>query len=371
MAVLQLDGNPLQLLTADEFARRGLVNLQRLYLAGCRIGHVDARAFADLINLVELDLSGNALRRVPSDALVQTGALRELKLSGNPIARLPAAAFAAVPNLFRLEMSDCAIADLHVDALRGLVRLQWLKLDGNRLTALPPGSLMPLNSIRELHLHANPWWCDCRARYLKRWLLQLACLPTIRESARALTAWDGDNVTLSCSVSASPPATVRWLWRGREVTNGSLVQPAGTRFHLFHHGGEEKTSIMLIVSVREETAGQYVCAAHNATVPARRRHPSLPSSPVLADGDEPDGYTSDYCQRYKYRRPSCDPYTYHAVQLDRYLQEYRTLQQQLRPKTLRPILKSRHQSTGAGTLPTRRKCPRFSATNDYFSYHES
>ncbi|KAF0313149.1 hypothetical protein FJT64_016290 [Amphibalanus amphitrite] len=140
----------------------------------------------------------------------------------------------------------------------------------------------------------------------------------------------------------------------------------------------------------------------------RRRHPSLPTSPVLEQGDE-DGYMSDYCGRYKYRpRPAYNPYTYHAVQLDRYLQEYRTLQDQLinmqyscdtmererrragrrslpslgvtddldlpaepREKTLKPILKNRDQLSVGSTPSTRRKSPRFSSTNDYFSYHES
>ena len=224
---------------------------------------------------MKLDLSGNKLRLVPSDTLTHVRALRELRISGNPIERVLAAAFIAVPNLFRLEMSDCEISTLHEDAFRGLVKLQWLKLDGNRLRTLADGSLMPLNSIRELHLHGNPWVCDCHARYLRRWLdqvnpsraepptcagparlrrrafeavplSQFACPPRIREGARTVTAWSGDNVTLSCSVSASPEARVRWLWHGRLVANGSASQPPGTHYRVFEHGREEKTSMLTV-----------------------------------------------------------------------------------------------------------------------------
>ena len=229
---------------------------------------------------------------MPSDTLQHVHALRELQISRNPIERVSAAAFVAVPNLFRLEMSDCEISILHEDAFRGLVKLQWLKLDGNRLQTLADGSLMPLNSIRELHLHGNPWVCDCQARYLRHWLdqvnpsraepptcaapgrlrrrafeavplSQFACPPRIREGSGKVTAWSGDNVTLSCSVSASPEARVRWLWRGRLVANGSVSQPPGTQYRVFEHGREEKTSMLTLQRVSERTAGRYVCAAQN------------------------------------------------------------------------------------------------------------
>ena len=100
-----------------------------------------------------------------------------------------------------------------------------------------------------------------------------------------------------------------------------------------------------------------------------------------------------------------DPYSYHAVQLDRYLQEYRSLQDQLtamqhschsltrsrgqrrslpsvRPSTepeppppaarqLKPILKSHDHASSAANPLAPRRAPHFAATNTYFSYSES
>ena len=63
--VLDLSGNNLQILPREVFARHGLLNLQRLHLADCRIGQIDQTAFRGLTNLVELNLAGNLLTSVP------------------------------------------------------------------------------------------------------------------------------------------------------------------------------------------------------------------------------------------------------------------------------------------------------------------
>ncbi|XP_037087765.1 reticulon-4 receptor-like 2 [Pollicipes pollicipes] len=252
--VLRLDGNRLQVLTADTFSRRGLLHLQRLSLAACRLGHIDQRAFAGLANLVQLDLSRNLLLLVPSDSLKRLVGLRELRLGNNLITRLAADAFSGLAELERLELNGCQLATVHADAFVGLGRLQWLRLDNNRLTTLPADSLTPLASVRELHLHGNTWSCDCRVRPLKRWLErtrpshaeeprcaeplrlrdapfgtvrlgQFSCPPVIRQGARRHQAWAGDNVTLSCS---------------------------------------EKTSMLTIQAVRAAAAGRYICEARNS-----------------------------------------------------------------------------------------------------------
>ncbi|XP_037087766.1 leucine-rich repeat-containing protein 26-like [Pollicipes pollicipes] len=343
--VLRLDGNRLQVLTADTFSRRGLLHLQRLSLAACRLGHIDQRAFAGLANLVQLDLSRNLLLLVPSDSLKRLVGLRELRLGNNLITRL------------------------------------WLRLDNNRLTTLPADSLTPLASVRELHLHGNAWSCDCRVRPLKRWLErtrpshaeeprcaeplrlrdapfgtvrlgQFSCPPVIRQGARRHQAWAGDNVTLS-----------------------------------------RKTSMLTIQAVRAAAAGRYICEARNSAGRVTR--------PVTVSVTEREGVThltlkldrglllgalvvglllSLACVRH-------NPYTYHAVQLDRYLLEYRSLQDQLAAmqrschnlstdrrrsqQGLKPILKSHEHVTGTAQAPVVRRAPYFAATDTYFSYSES
>ena len=64
--VLDLSGNNLQILPREVFSRRGLLNLQKLYLSNCKIGQIDPTAFRGLTNLVELNLSGNLLTSVPT-----------------------------------------------------------------------------------------------------------------------------------------------------------------------------------------------------------------------------------------------------------------------------------------------------------------
>ena len=64
--VLDLTGNNLQILPKEIFTRHGLVNLQKLHLAYCKIGQIDPAAFRGLTNLVELDLRGNLLTTVPT-----------------------------------------------------------------------------------------------------------------------------------------------------------------------------------------------------------------------------------------------------------------------------------------------------------------
>ena len=56
----------LQILPREVFARHGMVNLQRLHLANCKIGQIDPTAFRGLTNLVELNLAGNLLTAVPT-----------------------------------------------------------------------------------------------------------------------------------------------------------------------------------------------------------------------------------------------------------------------------------------------------------------
>ena len=92
--VLNLSGNHLTAVPADAFRTAGLLNLQKVFLARCRIQILDKYAFRKLKNLVELDLSYNALSSVPSHVFASIPELRELRLSGNPIQRVLNDAFA-------------------------------------------------------------------------------------------------------------------------------------------------------------------------------------------------------------------------------------------------------------------------------------
>ncbi|KAK3930326.1 Leucine-rich repeat-containing protein 4C [Frankliniella fusca] len=305
--LLDLTGNAITALAREAFASAGLVNLQKVYLARCRLAAVDRLAFRLLINLVELDLSHNELQAVPSAALESVPELRELRLSGNPIARLDAKAFFKVPELVRLEMSDCRIASIDIRAFAGLEKkLEWLKLDHNRLSNVRPDAFSAMESLHGLELDGNPWNCTCSLRPFRSWMVRrnvpwgvppvcttpgrlrgrawdrldlddFACGPRVEALRGAAQAVEGDNVTLSCRVQGAPSPNVRWLFRNRVVANASAPPPgSGGVFASTAHGhaafGARKllyvrtvgnSSNLTIVATDPQDAGVYVCVADN------------------------------------------------------------------------------------------------------------
>ena len=114
-------------------------------------------------------------------------------------------------------------------------------------------SFVPLSSLRTLHLHANPWVCDCRMKNFRDWSMakKLYNRPTAcNEPARLHTKmWDeiaaGDfackphilipfkfvfgapnvNVTLACHITGSPIPQARWVVNGRIVNNNTSPAP--------------------------------------------------------------------------------------------------------------------------------------------------
>lgn len=267
--VLDLSGSNLQTLPREAFMRAGLLNLQKVYLATCRIGRVDDSAFKGLTNLIELDLSDNLLTDVPSGAFRDATSLRELRLNSNPIRKVEQGAFESAPGLVKLDLSECQIDTLAPGAFDGLDQLSHLRLGGNRLAELRPNVVSSLPSrLHGLELHGNPWICDCRLRHLREWLQKhnipspasAACTSPPRLAGRALVelqvddfacppqvippapapllpangggggpphlhveAAAGQNATLTCRMSGVPSPEITWLWRGRVVANASGV----------------------------------------------------------------------------------------------------------------------------------------------------
>lgn len=277
--VLDLSGSNFQTLPREAFMRANLLNLQKVYLASCKIGHINESALHGLTNLVELDLSDNLLTDIPSAALKDATSLRELRLAQNPIQKIEAKAFVEASGLVKLDLSDCQIEVIVAGAFDGLDGLAQLRLGGNRLEELRPDVVTSLpGRLHGLELQGNPWICDCRLRYLREWLIEhnvpspatAACRSPERLMGRALTelqvddfacppqvipppapatsplmtsstgggsgatgqsaslqvhveAAAGENATLTCRMSGVPMPEITWLWRGRVVENASRV----------------------------------------------------------------------------------------------------------------------------------------------------
>lgn len=295
--VLEFSGNDLHTLHKERFLRLDLINLQKIFMARCRITRIDEHAFKGLSNLVELDLSQNLLSSVPTDTFSDYPSLMRLSLSENPIRALKKASFKHLNFLTTLELSNCQIELIEDEAFFGLDNLEWLRLDGNRLAAIRGSHILP-ESLHGIDLHHNRWHCDCRLLDLHKWLMtskvpitedpkcstpnrliahsvktlgpnDLACLPDVSPTTLYLEINEGKNLSLLCRVSAIPEATVSWWFQGQILQNDSYVAPGLHLYYYIEEGGEDKRSELFIYNANSDDNGTFVCVAEN---PAGRSH---------------------------------------------------------------------------------------------------
>ncbi|ENN79810.1 hypothetical protein YQE_03751, partial [Dendroctonus ponderosae] len=290
--VLDLSVNNFQILPKEIFFRSGLVNLQRVYLRSCRLGQIDNEAFKGVTNLIELDLSSNLLTSIPSETFQDTPFLRELLISNNPIQKIDAGAFRNLRGLVKLDISNCEIKMVAPRAFEGIEGLESLKINNNHLSELRPHTVEFLRKLHGVELHNNPWFCDCRLRVIKEWLIEnnipypispkcsggperlikksfaeihvddLACKPEILPVSRYIEATAGENATISCRANAVPPAHMKWYWNGKLLMNNSLFGNH-QRINIFEVGKQEKKSILVINDVQEVDFIEFYCVAEN------------------------------------------------------------------------------------------------------------
>ncbi|XP_038642661.1 uncharacterized protein LOC119958299 [Scyliorhinus canicula] len=122
-----------------------LTTLRILILDHNKIPDLPEGAFDDLLALEELSLRGNIIRVIPEQIFDRLGELRYLILSGNRIQSLPNNPLTFRRNLTALDVSN--------NELRTIPR---------ELFERDPGLC--------LHLHGNPWHCDCDIQYVTRWM---------------------------------------------------------------------------------------------------------------------------------------------------------------------------------------------------------
>ncbi|VVC37761.1 Immunoglobulin subtype,Immunoglobulin-like domain,Immunoglobulin-like fold,Leucine-rich repeat [Cinara cedri] len=299
----------------------GLSNLQRIHAARCKVCYVHDRAFYGLTNLVDLDLSGNCLRDVPVTAFEECPSLMKLSLSGNPIAGVPARAFHHLTQLNSLDLSGCGLTAIEAGAFDKLAALDWLKLNDNRLTHVPGPSTLPTR-LHGIDLHRNDWQCDCRLIDMHRWLtsfnvpvaedpvcsgpvpyadmhvrrireVELACPPVAYPVTRTVQeVVEGVNVSFQCLVTATPVATVEWLFGGVPV---------------YRHNASEQITVdgnttaeLYVYNASLGDAGTYACVARNPagmartdfTVSVRPKQPSLAAGTAVDDRSAPSQSSS-------------------------------------------------------------------------------
>lgn len=290
--VLEFNGNNLHALHSEKFLKMDLINLQRIYLARCRIKIIDDRTFKGLTNLVELDLSGNLLETVPTETFLDCPSLMRLTLSYNPIRTLRKAAFNHLSFLNTLELSHCDLSKVDDNAFVGLINLEWLHLNGNKLTSIVGLDILRKH-LKGIELQNNPWICDCHLIELHTWLIsvnisksvepqcsgpprvygrlvktvqmeELACLPDVSPTTFYLEIGEGKNISLLCNVKAVPPAKVSWWFQGQLLQNDTIVAPGVHLIYFIEEGNTDKQSELLIFNANSEDNGTFVCSAENS-----------------------------------------------------------------------------------------------------------
>ncbi|XP_030751513.1 uncharacterized protein LOC115879025 [Sitophilus oryzae] len=290
--ILDLTGNGIVTLRNEEFSKAGLLNLQKIYLAKCKLKTIERFTFKNLINLVELDLSYNVLSFVPSHAFDTIPEIRELKLNGNPIQKIANSAFSSTHDLIRLELSHCRINFIEQGAfLEQADKLEWLKLDSNRLTEIDVSVLQRLRNLHGLELAGNPWNCSCKLLNLREWMIrrnvpydipptcqypkrifqrswrvleldEFACAPKIVPTEHKAKGVEGRNVTLTCNIDGVPNPTIKWSFRNRVIANLSgVAQWSGKKMYILNL--RNNSSELTIYSAEMHDAGLYTCSAEN------------------------------------------------------------------------------------------------------------
>jgi len=284
--VLDMSGNPVDALSRGRFLAAGLSNLQKIFMARCRIEYVDDAAFRGLSNLVELDLSDNAIAEIPTKSFDDYPLLMKLVLSGNALTAIHAAAFKRLGYLTVLDLSRCRLSAVEPGAFDGLRSLEWLRLDHNRIARIESvagSAVLPL-SLHGIEMHDNPWTCDCRLRDVHRWLNdnaaphtvepachwpdrlrgsairklaadELACAPHAAAASPVYVVTDaGKNVTLTCALTpAGVEARVSWWFEGRPAANGTAN---GTELSIEDAGPADNGTY---ACVAENRAGRAAC----------------------------------------------------------------------------------------------------------------
>ncbi|XP_060877530.1 leucine-rich repeat-containing protein 4B-like [Metopolophium dirhodum] len=276
--VLDMSGNSMDALSRGRFMSAGLSNLQKIFMARCRITYVDDAAFQGLSNLVELDLSDNGITDIPTKSFDDYPQLMKLVLSGNAVTVVRTAAFKRLAYLTVLDLSRCRVSTIEPGAFDGLHSIEWLRLDHNQIVRIESAGavVLPL-SLHGIEMHHNPWTCDCRLRDVHQWLNnnsaphtveptchgpdrlrgmvirkldaeELACAPVAAAASPEYVETDaGKNVTLACRVTPAGQARVSWWFEGRQVANSTTS------------AGVELT----VEDVGPADNGTYACVAEN------------------------------------------------------------------------------------------------------------
>ncbi|XP_058236454.1 matrix-remodeling-associated protein 5 isoform X2 [Hemibagrus wyckioides] len=175
--------------------------VERMNLGFNTINRITGSSFAGMRKLELLMMHGNNIHNIPDGAFHDLISLQMMKMSYNKLKIISRRTFQGLWNLARLHLDHNHLEFIHPDAFQGLTSLRLLQLEGNRLQQLHPATFatfsvlgyFPMSTLKHLylsenglttlsqkmlaimpqlenlHLHENPWTCDCRMKWFKEW----------------------------------------------------------------------------------------------------------------------------------------------------------------------------------------------------------
>ncbi|XP_030052208.1 leucine-rich repeat transmembrane protein FLRT3 [Microcaecilia unicolor] len=176
---LRLDDNRIS--TISEVSLQDLTHLKRLVLDGNLLNNygLGDKVFTNLVNLTELSLVRNSLTAPPAN--LPGANLRKLYLQENHMNHVPPNSFTDLRQLYRLDMSN------------------------NNISNLPQGIFDDLDNLTQLFLRNNPWYCDCKMKWVRDWLQLLPSKVNVRglmcqapEKVRGMTIKDLNTELFDC-----------------------------------------------------------------------------------------------------------------------------------------------------------------------------
>ncbi|XP_063413850.1 leucine-rich repeat-containing protein 24-like [Mytilus trossulus] len=293
--ILDLRNNGLKVIGANAFAKYDM--LTQLYLQNNSLQEIKANAFAQLTQLKHLDLSVNQLTSVPTSAFPGLTSLLVLNFKGNKFSHLEDAAFTGLPSLTSLYLDGNYIEYVGNNAFEELSYLQTLELQNNNLKTLSEESVQYFTKqFKSFKLYNNPWFCDCRIRWLQQYLhnssyhslihwifpegepqcnspslvkdksfsqldeSDFVCEIIMYSSNQDLTIKPKDKIELYCNYYADPYSSPKWTKNGMELTSDGLYG----QYSIDTKQESMIYSTLTILDFSANDMGQYKCSVENA-----------------------------------------------------------------------------------------------------------
>ncbi|XP_063707952.1 protein slit [Culicoides brevitarsis] len=122
------------------------------------------------IATTELYVDSNAISSISTKPLQFLKDLIRFDLSNNKITYLSDGVFSSLTSLSTLILNFNEIRCIQSKSFAGLTNLRVLSLHGNQISTIPSGTFADLVSLTHIAISANPFYCDCKLKWLSDWI---------------------------------------------------------------------------------------------------------------------------------------------------------------------------------------------------------